>query len=516
MVTKTSDPAMSSKSKSILLGIIVGLSVGIIVSVFRFMITYILQWVIEMYDLMRTDPIWIIAWIVFSLIITGILGYLIKGDPHIKGSGIPQVELQLQGKLQIEWWSVLWRKFIGGMISIGSGLMLGREGPSIQLGASIGHGVASVFKRHRLEQHILISSGAGAGLAAAFNAPIAGVMFVLEEIHHNFSPVIAMTTLTAALISNFVSLRFFGLKPALDLGNTVLFPDTYYGYVILLGVLLAFFGYLYQKMTFALSTIYQTLFPIIPTHYYCGIAFLFIIPVGIFNPSLLGGGGELVLELVKHQPSVLLLSQIFIIRFVFSMMSYGTGLPGGIFLPILSLGAILGAIFGEIVIGLELVPEELLVCFIYFAMAGYFGAIGRAPLTALLLVTEMVGGLNQLMPLGICVFSAYLTSEILKMPPIYEALAEKLAHHNNRQMVGKRTAFEWPIMVDSPLIHHKIKDISWPENILVLAIRRGAKEIVVNGKTEILTGDNLIILTDEGLLSESRDLLRVLEETMLL
>ena len=181
----------------------------------------------------------------------------------------------------------------------------------------------------------------------------------------------------------------------------------YYGYVVLLGIILAIFGLAYHRLTLALPKIYKTLFPKVAPYNYCIIAFMLIIPLGMWNPHVLGGGGELVLVLVKENHTVQFLVGLFVIRFVYSMISYGTGLPGGIFLPILSLGALLGLAYAEFLIDFLGVDPSVRVSFVFFAMAGYFAAIGKAPLTALLLVTEMVGGLNQLMPLGICTLVAY-------------------------------------------------------------------------------------------------------------
>ena len=181
------------------------------------------------------------------------------------------------------------------------------------------------------------------------------------------------------------------------------------------------------------------------------------------------------------------------------MISYGTGLPGGIFLPILSLGALLGLAYAEFLIEFLGVDPSVRVSFVFFAMAGYFAAIGKAPLTALLLVTEMVGGLNQLMPPGICTLVAYIVAEFLKMDPIYEVLAERLDKEHSTTTKGERTTFEIPIMVDSSLVGKAIREVEWPKEIIIATIRRGAKEIVAKGDTILLSGDILIVVCDEGI-----------------
>ena len=276
----------------------------------------------------------------------------------------------------------------------------------------------------------------------------------------------------------------------------------YYGYVVLLGIVLAIFGLAYHRLTLALPKIYKTLFPKVAPYNYCIIAFMLIIPLGMWNPHVLGGGGELVLTLVKENHTVQFLVGLFVIRFVYSMISYGTGLPGGIFLPILSLGALLGLAYAEFLIDFLGVDPSVRVSFVFFAMAGYFAAIGKAPLTALLLVTEMVGGLNQLMPLGICTLVAYIVADFLKMDPIYEVLAERLDKEHSTDTKGERTTFEVPVMVDSPLVEKAIRDIQWPQEIIIATIRRGAKEIIARGDTVIRSGDILIVVCDEGIVGK--------------
>ena len=493
------NPRRYRKSGYIAIGALIGVLAGSAVSLFRYMIGFILEQVVTVYSFLREQPQWIPAWILFSLVMGVILGQIVKSDPDIKGSGIPQVELQLQGKMDMNWWSVCWKKFVGGAISIGSGLLLGREGPSIQLGASVGQGVAETFKANRVQKNVFISGGAGAGLAAAFNAPIAGLMFVLEEVHHTFSPLVAVTTLTAAIVANFISLNVFGTHPSLNLGNDQRFPMEYYGYVVLLGIVLAIFGLAYHRLTLALPKIYKTLFPKVAPYNYCLIAFMLIIPLGMWNPHVLGGGGELVLALVKENHTVQFLVGLFLIRFVYSMISYGTGLPGGIFLPILSLGALLGLAYAEFLIECRCNVRTRSWHQPKGPMAGYFAAIGKAPLTALLLVTEMVGGLNQLMPLGICTLVAYIVADFLKMDPIYEVLAERLDKEHSTTTKGERTTFEIPIMVDSSLVGKAIREVEWPKEIIIATIRRGAKEIVAKGDTILLSGDILIVVCDEGI-----------------
>lgn len=495
-------------------GTLVGLSAGFIVSLFRLGIEFILESVVESYHYMQEQPIWLIPWLFFSLAAALIVGKLVKSEPDIKGSGIPQVEGQVQGIISLNWWPVLWKKFIGGLLAIGSGLFLGREGPSIQLGSAVGQGVSSLTKGDDVEEKILLSSGAGAGLAAAFNAPLAGLMFVLEEVHHNFSPLLAITTFSSALVANFVSLNIFGLTPALNIGMMNTIPIAYYGLVIGLGIFLGLNGWLYTKVVLLLPKLYSKL-PFISASYNAILPFVLVIPIGYFLPQVIGGGSELILHLSNWQLSLGMLIGLWVLRFVFSMASYGANVPGGIFLPILSLGAILGAIYGKAALALISFDPQYLPHFIIFAMAGYFTAIGKAPLTAIILVTEMVGGMNQLMPLAICSFSAFVTADLLGVDPIYESLLERLIASHDSRRNGKKYLFDLPVRAESHFSGKKIREVRWPEDVLVTSIRRGQQNVVATGKTVMHTGDVLHVLTDQGLAKTVQEELRQLEKRQL-
>ncbi|MCU2050131.1 chloride channel protein, partial [Enterococcus faecium] len=138
----------------ILKGIFVGLLTGIVVSLFRLSIEKLSDLVRSIYEMSREQPIYLIGLAICCILAAFFVGYLVKNEPDIKGSGIPQVEGQLRGELSMNWFSVLWKKFIGGVLSVGAGLFLGREGPSIQLGASIGQGAGQLFRSPSSEEKI--------------------------------------------------------------------------------------------------------------------------------------------------------------------------------------------------------------------------------------------------------------------------------------------------------------------------------------------------------------------------
>ena len=218
----------------------VGIFAGLLIVLYRFALEKTMVLLHKIYEILTQRPYLTPVWVGVILLIGIVVGIITKAEPMVSGSGIPQVEGVLLRKLKMTWWKVILGKFFGGVLAIGSGLSLGREGPSVQLGAAVGQGFSKIFKRVKLEEKFLITSGASAGLAAAFNAPLAGVMFALEEVHKNFSPLVLLSSLAAALSADFVSSGFFGLKPVLNFNGLSPLPLKSYIFIIVLGVLLGF------------------------------------------------------------------------------------------------------------------------------------------------------------------------------------------------------------------------------------------------------------------------------------
>jgi len=463
-------------------GIIVGLVVGLIVGSFRFLIEkgfHVVQGLyLDQENLLRN----LLIILLFYILICLLSAKLTRSEKDIKGSGIPQVEAELKGLMSLNWWSVLWKKYILGILAIASGLMLGREGPSIQLGAAGGN-------------------------AAAFNAPIAGLLFVVEEVYHHFSRFFWVSTLAASLVANFVSLLIFGLTPVLDMPDNIpLMNLSQYWIYLVMGIFLGLSGFLYEKAVLNVGKVYDWIGQKIHLDkaYYPILAFLLIIPLGIFLPQILGGGNQVVLSLTEQDFSFQILLAYFIIRFIWSMISYGSGLPGGIFLPILALGSLLGALVGVICVNLGLVTQQQFPIFVILGMSGYFGAISKAPLTAMILVTEMVGDIRNLMPLGMVTLVAYIVMDLLKGAPVYEAMLEKMLPESVTDD-GEVTLIEIP--VSDKIAGKQVHELNLPHNVLITTQVHNGKSKTVNGSTRMYLGDMIHLVIPKSEIGKVKDLL---------
>lgn len=492
---------MDSKKKNLqFVGIsaLIGFLTGIVISVFRILIEKGLDYSVKGYLLIKQQPNWL--WLMIPLFIgLGIIvGLLMKGNPNIRGSGIPQVEAQLAGNLEMNWFSVLWRKFISGVLTDGTGVFMGREGPSIQLGGAVGQGIAQGFKQHGSDRRLLITTGAAAGLSATFSAPLAGTFFVMEGIHRNFQPTVWLSALTGAVTSNFVSFNVFGLTPILPIFYNRVLPPLAYWQLIPFGLIIGLLGYVYNKGLLDFPLWYAKI-RIVPWYFYCLIPILLVIPIGVFFPETLGGGSKLIMLASTHNYPLQLLIFYLVLRIGFGLISYGAGIPGGFFMPILAAGALIGAVYGTGMQQLGLLNAVYLNNFIVFGMAGYFTAVSKEPFTSIILITELVGSTHNFMSLAIVVLIAYLSSDWLGSQPIYQALAERLTRVK-RYLDSKEPTdiVKMPVYEFSPVAHEFVKNVKWPGNSILITIKRGNLTIIPKGKTKIKPGDVLYVLVHKN------------------
>ena len=235
--------------------------------------------------------------------------------------------------------------------------------------------------------------------------------------------------------------------------------------------------------------------------------------VGLVYPILLGGGYDLIMALKEQNFTITVLLTFIVVKFLFTFICFGSGIPGGIFFPLLVLGALVGNLTGLILTSYLGISEVYIINFIILAMAGHFASIVKAPITSLILISEMTGSLDHLLSLAVVVVVSQLTSDILNSEPIYESLLDRLLEKTSYRCEvneSKKLLLEVAVHMDSEIDGKYIKDISWPENCLVVSILRGNKEIIPRGDIEIIGGDYLTIMTDEKIYSNVLDSIEII------
>jgi hypothetical protein len=238
--------------------------------------------------------------------------------------------------------------------------------------------------------------------------------------------------------------------------------------------------------------------------------------LGIIFPVVLGGGHRIIEELtLKNGLGFIII--ILIMKFIFSMVSFGSGAPGGIFFPLIVLGAAIGAIFATVSIDYFGFDQELFNNFIILAMAGYFTAIVRAPITGIVLIMEMTGSFTHMLPLTVVAVSAYIVADLLKSPPVYEALLDNLIYNEDaeeKKESSKKIVVELIVKYGSEFENLQVKNINWPGKSLLVGVKQGDRQIIPKGDTEIKVGDYLTILTDINSESRIKEILNEMNEPL--
>ena len=406
-------------------GLCVGLIGGFIVLLYRVALTFAGNWLIKILSYIKGNPFRCGVWFLILMVLAWIVGRLVKWEPMISGSGIPQVEGEVSGRLSQNWKRVLPAKFAGGFLCMLGGLSLGREGPSIQLGAMAGQGISRALGRGKREEKFLMTCGASAGLSAAFHAPLAGMMFAVEEIHKTFSIPILLPVMTASVTADYIASHILGLDPVFHFQITEYLPQNYYWLLILLGILVGVSGVFYNWGMLKAQELYRKI-PFLKETGRLLIAFLTAGVLGLVMPSVLGSGSGLIVSLTKGEMVLGMVVLTLVVKFLFSAVSFGSGAPGGIFFPLLILGALLGAVFamtGAEFFGLDPVYINN---FVLLGMTGFFTAIVRAPLTGIILLFEMSGSISQMLSLSIVSVTAYIVATLMRSEPIYDSLLKRI------------------------------------------------------------------------------------------
>ena len=460
--------------------------------------------------------------------------FMLTKYPLISGSGIPQVSGLLTKKVKFRWFGELITKFVGGILAIGAGMSMGREGPSVHLGSLVGSGVKELTKRSEVEEKYLVTCGASAGISSTFNAPLAGVIFSLEELHKFFSPLLLICTLVASGTSNYVSRMILGSQTSFQYNFVLPEGIPYYIFAIITVVfciIITVTGKAFSYFLLLTQKHYRNL----KLNKYIKISIFMIMAyiVAVFFRDITGGGHELIEEMFGKNVMLKTIIIILLLKFFYTMFCYATGAPGGIFLPMLVVGALIGKVYGEILNNYFSVPNEIIVHFMLLGMAAYFTAVVRAPITGITLILEMTGNFSYLYMLIIVCTITYIFTELLKMEPIYERLYFNMFHKqileedkekrriqkhakrleilekwwkNKKIEIGiksdvknvkdKIVTLLIPVGANSEFDNKMVKELKLPENLLIVSVRKAGKDSIARGDTLIQSGNQLVIITD--------------------
>jgi CIC family chloride channel protein len=359
----------------------------------------------------------------FGLILGSVAGFLVENlSPSAAGGGIPQVKAALaRYKIPLSL-RVAVVKIIGTILVLGSGLTLGRRAPTVHIGAALAGELSRFVPTSPEHRRQMIAAGAAAGLAAGFNTPIAGVMFVVEELMRDISNLTLETAIVASFTGAVVSLIL--QSPNLQLPDSIIslenlsFSPQDIPFYLLLGILAGILGAIFNRSVLFSVKWNEKLK--IPLSVRIGVAGLISGSIIAFLPPFFRDNAGLREFVIRGELSWQQTALAFLAHYILTILAAGSGAPGGLFAPALIMGSALGYLVGDFegyITGTPSVSTFALV-----GMGALFTGVVRVPITAIMIVFELNANFNLVLPLMISCAVAYISAETFENGSVYQHL----------------------------------------------------------------------------------------------
>ena len=498
---------LSGSLQLVLVGALTGAFAGVIVTLYCVLASFAEDFSRGYYSFFREAPAFIP--LLFAALFLGaiVVGGFVRFLPCIRGSGIPQTEGAIRGLMRFSWYRALTGMFAASLLCIFLGLSAGSEGPSILIGGSAGAGTGETLRTNALVRRYQVTGGACAGLAVAFNAPLTGMAFAFEEAQKRFTPelfVSAFSSVAVAVILRNVLFTAFGMPVGAYFGTfsfagADMLAPMFYVYVLFAAILVSLAGVAFYFALFAVKKLLGRLTFWKGTGKFL-IPFLLAGAAGLVTINAMGGGHAFISSLgsgsvgvvpVFSAPLWATLLIAVLLKFLVTVCNMGAGVPCGAFIPMLSVGAGLGALLSLLLqeMGMDAACSDAL---IVICMAVFFTALVRAPVTGVLMTLELTWDFAFLLPALIGVAAGYLIGDAFRVRPVYDRLLDEMVAEGGDV---RRFAARFSVEEGSAAAGRQLRDILLPADIRVTRVERGEERFIPDGNTVICAGD---VLTAEG------------------
>lgn len=481
---------------ALLVGVICGLILGLYDWVAGLGTTYALKLYNYCHQHMHFYPIPF-----FSVIALGLInGALIYKFQEIRGSEIPYIEAVSLGKIEVTWYSSLPIMFLASIISLSTGLSLGREGPSVYMGGCIGYAISQIIPFAKVHKCLLVAAGASTGAAIAFHAPVAGLLFSVEEIYRKFSSVISMTSGLTVCVGYFMKILVFKLDK-LDFG---FIPYSFKPVMFLIsfvcGVICGLVGVAFNLFLRLMRKLYKKMNPPVPLWLNPVIPCIIAAVIGVTIPEAAFEGQYAMEKLFLHDLPLWKIITAFFIKFIFTGICFGSLASGGIFIPTLAVGAYLGSCLAKLYIAIGMDPyyENYV---ILVSISAFFTGVVRAPLTGTIIFPEFSGEYTGFFgPLTSSAF-AYFISEATRVPPIYETLVNDLilAFQNQHPQAQTTELDEFVFIVDGKSMVRglDLNELTLPGGIAISRVIRKGVPLVPTDDLVLEADDEVWFISED-------------------
>ena len=484
---------------AVIFGSVTGILTAVVITLYKLCAKHVIAASEAGYHFLRENLLWVIPVLAVLVGVAFLFTWIYRRAPHLMGGGIPTSIGMLRGILPCRWISNLVGLFFMSLTSFLIGVPLGNEGPSVQMGAAVGQGsVRTMAKKHRAWNRYSMTGGACAGFSIATGAPISGVLFAIEEAHQRISPmilIVAATSVLAGGITTDILAPLFSVStslfPKLDL-ITLHAKDIWIPLAV--GIVMGLFAVLFLRYYTVVSALWKKKLKSVPLAWKIFSVFALTVLFGLVSYSFISTGHELILHLFEARQTLLMLLLILVVRSTLTLFANTNGITGGIFLPLLTLGAVAASVMGQIFSHLFGLGEPYYVLIMVLGITGCIAGMMKMPLTAIVFAVEALSCYDNILYVIIVAVTAFIITEIFGAHSINDTVLEDRAHAQNE---GKKFRVIDTFVTVQPgafAVGKQIRDIFWPRNLFVLSVQHGKKhgaEVDEHGGKEIREGDIL-------------------------
>lgn len=508
----------------VLISIVTGLFAGVIVTFYNILASIGEDVSVELYSLVRDNPAFVPLLFVGLAAGAVVIGTFVRLVPMIRGSGIPQIEGAARGTVRFKWYVTMCSMFAASLACIFLGLSAGAEGPSLEIGGCAGDAAGHLLKRSLMTRRLQIAAGSSAGLAVAFNAPVTGLVFAMEEAFRSFSPQVficaAISVVTALFTRNAIR-PALGYSAGFTLENFafVQFSLSDCLWVIAAAVICALLGMAFYFSVFAVKKLFGRITFLKGAGKYI-IPFVLAGAFGLVTAYAMGGGHSFIQDLATDGTGnfdnvesifgislILTLIIVVLFKFIAGVLAMGCGVPCGVFIPMLAVGAGTGAVLSVAfqAVGMDPALSDYLVI---ICMSVFFTAIVKAPITGIVMVFELTGEFTNFLPALLGITVGYLISMLFKTQPIYERSLKAFIEEERGDVPVVRERVEVTVRHSSPADGSAVRNIIWPKDGLVVEIRTPDGSVLVpDGETVLHGGETLVFECETSSIEELYDYL---------
>ena len=475
--------------------VLAGFLSAILATAFKIAAEWVIHFSTFIYDTVRSDR----AWIPLALggaAVTGLAAsFILSNSRSCRGGGIPTSVAAIRGLVSFRWIASVFILPFSALLTFLCGIPLGTEGPCVQMGTAVGDGIVQCLGSDKLKgwRRYIMTGGASAGFSVATSSPVSAIIFSMEELHKHFSPLLltvaSLSVVTAQITAQLLAALGIGSVGLFDLPRIPALPPKLLFVPILVGLLCGGISILFTRFYQTVDKIVHAVLKKIPTKILFPILFSCIFGVGIFLADSLGTGHNLVESLFHQKTAWYMLILIFLVRALFMMISNTAGATGGVFLPTLAFGAILGSLCAQALTCLGLISPDHSTLIVMLGITSFLGAASRVPVTACVFALEALGGINNALAVICSATVAFLIVELSETEDFTDTIIKAKVRKINRGKTHTEAETSLTVAADSFAAGKELRDILWPNSCVVVSFERAKKNrgLVVVEEGDVIT-----------------------------